>query len=252
MNREIREWVLLPTAWINEQRLREFRWEAGGKGSDNSAGLLCLAAVAHHADQSDGIATVTYGQLCNATGLSRSKLSNGLDGLERMNLIERGARGRSTYALTNFNPKESKLDPKFRWGSLPAKRLYNVGRMLAFSEFKLRSEIELNALKLYFLFVARRNPQTNLALISYDKIEAYTAIERNKIKPALSLLASLSLVYVEHVPSAENPYGLANAYRLAGLNAYRHMGTTGRALNDMFGARANFGPNELLDMDIPF
>ena len=125
--------------------------------------------------------------------------------------------------------------------------------MFAFSEFKLRSEIELVALKLYFLFVARRTAATNLAVITYDKITAYTGVERDKIKPAPSLLASLSLVYVEHVKIREtnNPYGLANAYRLAGLDSYRHMGTTGRGLNDIFGARDNFVMNDPFDGDIP-
>ena len=95
----------LPTGWINEKRLSELHWEAGGKGSDNSAALLCLAAIAHHASMTDGTARVTYGPLCKATGLSRSKLSDGLDVLEKMKLIERGVRGRSTYALNKFQPR---------------------------------------------------------------------------------------------------------------------------------------------------
>lgn len=241
----MREWVRLPTAWINAKRLREFRWEAEGKGSDNSAALLSLAVIAHHADQ--GTAKITYDQLSKATSLSRSKVSNGLDILEKMGIIERGKHGRSTYALTNDDTEKSKDDHNFRWGMLPAKRLYNAGRLFAFSEFKLRSETELNALKLYFLFVARRGQDTNLANISYDKIVAYTGIERNKLKPALALLASLSLVYVEHIPSEENRYGVANAYRLAGLDTYRHMGTRGRRLNDVFGGGDNFKSTDFFD-----
>jgi hypothetical protein len=69
-----------------------------------------------------------------------------------------------------------------------------------------------------------------MANISFDKIEEYTSIERQSIKPATSLLAALSLVYVEHIPSLRNEYGIANAYRLAGLDPYAHMGTRGRGM----------------------
>lgn len=223
----VQEWVRLPTAWINEKRLCALQWERDGKGSDNSAALICLAAIAHRAN--DGVARLTYNELCRATGLSRSKISNGLDVLSELEVIERGPEGRSTYKLTNFDSPRSKFDPKFRWAMFPAKRLYRAGRLFAFSEFKLRSETELNSLKLYFLFAARRGTDNNMANISYDKIEEYTGIERHKIKPALSLLASLSLVYVEHLPTRTNEYGVANAYRLAGLDSHRHMDSTGRA-----------------------
>lgn len=229
------EWVRLPTAWINEKRLRELRWDGDGKGSDNSAALIVLAAIAYHSN--DGLARLTYTQLCKETRISRSKLSNGLDVLAMLGVIERAPKGRSTYRLANFDAELSKSNEKFRWGMFPARRLYLAGHLFAFSEFKLRSETELNALKLYFLFVARRGTDNNLAIISYDKIVEYTDIERQKIKPALSLLASLSLVYVEQLPSLTNEFGVANAYRLAGLDSYRHRGTVGRDLSDLFGSR---------------
>jgi DNA-binding transcriptional ArsR family regulator len=225
----LQKWVPLPSWWINEKRLRELRWGADGKGSDNSAALIALAVITHHAN--DGMAKLTYSQLCKATGLSRSKLSNGLDVLEKMGIVDRAPHGRSTYALKNFDIERSGVHEKFRWAMLPAQRLYSAGRAFAFSEFKLRSETELNALKLYFLFAARRGRDTNMANISYDKIEEYTAIERHHIKAAISLLAALSLVYVEHVRSENNDYGIANAYRLAGLDSYRHLGTRGRAMD---------------------
>jgi hypothetical protein len=113
---------------------------------------------------------------------------------------------------------------------LPARRLYPGGRY-AFAEFKLRKRTELNALKLYFLFAARRGRDTNIANISFDKIEEYASIERPDIKAAMSMLAALSLVYVEHRPILQNEHGIANAYRLAGFDSYTHMRTRGRGMD---------------------
>ena len=45
------------------------------------------------------------------------------------------------------------------------KSMYSSGRIIAFDEFRLRKVIELDALKLFFLFVARRDQKTNLANI---------------------------------------------------------------------------------------
>ena len=107
--------------------------------------------------------------------------------------------------------------------------MYSAGRIAAFADLSLRRVAELNALKLFFLFVARRGRDTNVANISYEKIQEYTGVERARIKTAISVLASLSLVYVEHLPSKMNDHGIANAYRIVGVDSYTHMGTTGRA-----------------------
>lgn len=218
------DWVRLPSAWIENKGLHQLHWSGEGKGSDNTAALMILAVIAHHAQSENGIARLTYDALCIATGLSRAKLSNGLDVLENIDVVERTPEGRSTYKLANFNPQ-------IGWVKLPAKRLYSLGRVQAFIHFHLRSATELNALKLYFLFASRRGRDTNMANISFDKIEEFTGIDRPRIKAATSLLATLSLIYVEHLPSQTNEYGIANAYRLACLDPYTHMGTKGRGMD---------------------
>jgi hypothetical protein len=83
-------------------------------------------------------------------------------------------------------------------------------------------------MKLYHLFARRRSSQTNMAHLSYDKIDEYSGIRRSRIKRALSLLATVGLVYQERIPSTLNERGTANAYRLAYLDSYNHMGTRGR------------------------
>jgi hypothetical protein len=67
-----------------------------------------------------------------------------------------------------------------------------------------------------------------MAHLSYDKIEDYAGIERHRIRKAISVLASVALVHVEHTKSILSDLGTANAYRLAFLDPYVHFGTRGR------------------------
>lgn len=215
----IRKWVNLPSTWIEEQGLKKFRWMDGG--SDNTAALMALVVIAHHADRESGVTKMTYDQLCVATHISRAKLAKGLSLLEKHGIIKRWKNGRSSFELIGY-------DLSGGWCKLPAKPLYVGPVVEAFRHFRLRSKAELNALKLYLLFAARRGRDTNLANISFDKINEYSGIRRYEIRAATSLLASLSLAYIERVPSSSNDYGVANAYRLTGLETSVHMGTRGR------------------------
>lgn len=219
------EWVRLPSGWILAKGLRRLHWADSGRGSDNVAALMALSVIAHGCNQQTGSGRLTYDVMQNATGLSRSKLSNGLAVLEKLAVIERAPQGRSTYRLADFNPEKG-------WAKFPARRLYSDGRIIAFDDFKLRQPTELNALKLYFLFAAQRNRDTNAAKISYDTIEGYSGIGRSKIRSAISLLAAGGLVHVEHFRSDTNDHGVANGYRLIGLDPYLHMGTALRGKMD--------------------
>lgn len=223
----ISPWVRLPSAWINAGGLSGFSWRSGGEGADNIAALMALTVIAHTANQDSGVARLTYDEICGMTGLSRAKLSNGLDVLRKLCVVEQaGPKARSTYRLVNFDPRQG-------WAKLPAKSMYAAGSIAAFADFQLRRAAELDALKLFFLFVARRGQDTNLANISYERIEEYTAIKRAKIKTAISLRASLSLVYVEQMPRESNSHGIANAYRIVGVDSYNHRGTRGRGLDQL-------------------
>lgn len=220
-------WVRLPSKWIDDGGLAKLSWKSGGKGADNTAALMALTVIAHAADQESGVARLTYDEICGSTGLSRAKLSNGLDVLRTLDVVKPGPDGaRSTYRLVNFDPNQ-------HWAKLPAKSMYAVGRISAFADFHLRQQAELDALKLFFVFAARRGRDTNLADIGYVKIEEYTAVKRVKLKTAISLLASLSLVYVEQLRSESNSHGIANAYRIVGLDSYNHMRTRGRGMNEL-------------------
>lgn len=218
--KELLPWVRLPNHWVETGELRNLRWKPG-EGADQTAALMVLTVITHHADPDTGVAELTYDALCEKASLSRAKVSAGLGVLADRGLILRHSNGRSRYHLENY-------DPSSGWAQFPARGLYRNGVIAAFSEFRLRVRTELDALKLYFLFASRRDRQTNMAKITYDKIEEYSGVQRDYIRRALSLLAAQGLVHVEQVPSALSENGVANAYRLAHLNTSRHMGTIGR------------------------
>lgn len=218
----IRKWVQLPTKWILQDKgLIGFRWGLNGQGSDNAAALIVLMVIAHHAEEETGVAEITYDQIEKAAGLSRMKIAKALTILEERNLVHRKAGGRSRFQLANYG-----VAP---WAKLPAKRMYASGRIAAFHDLSLRLISQLDALKVYLLIAAFRSNETNLANISLDVIEEYTGIDRSRLKTATSVLAGCSMVYIEHKPSSQNPYGIANAYRLPGLDSYNHAGTRGRS-----------------------
>lgn len=224
MSKKLPPWVKLPSQWIEAGGLRDFGW-ARGQGANNLAALMALTVISHHIDLGTGVARLSYDMLCEKTSLSRAKISAGLDILATRGLLDRGRNGRSSYGLAGY-------DPDLGWAKFPAEGLYHFGVVAAFTGFHLRLRTELDALKLYFLFAARRDRRTNLAKIKYETIEDYSGVPRDCIRRALSLLAANGLVHVERVPSEVTDSGYASAYRLAHLDSYHHMGTTGRS--DLF------------------
>jgi hypothetical protein len=219
-------WARLPSAWIEMRGLLAFRWR--DDGANGLAALMALLVIAHHADRETGIARLTWDDIALCTGVSRAKLAAGLSLLETHQLVQREPAGRSTFGLTNFGAGHV-------WAKVPAKPLYSESGLRAFQGFTLRNRAELDAMKLYVLFAARRDVQQNITLLSYPVIEDYCGVSHHNIKAALSLLIVQGLVAVDSRPSQINEHGIANGYRLAFLQARQHTGTTARAFDE--GAR---------------
>lgn len=220
---KLRPWVKLPTQWIEEGGLRDFRW-AKGKGAANVSAIVLLIVMAHHAHPDTGEVRITYDKLCERASLSRAMVSAGLDVLASKGLLETETVGRSHYALTDY-------DPTAGWGKLPAAKLYHNGVIEAFAGLQKRKQVELDAMKLFLLFVARRDNSTNMALLNYDQIEERSGVARARIKPALSMLCAMGLIQIEHLPRRFGEPGVASGYRLTHVDSHRHMGTIGRTLD---------------------
>jgi DNA-binding transcriptional regulator YhcF (GntR family) len=221
-------WVKLPVQWIRDHSLTEFRW-AKGKGSKETAALMVLTVIAHHAPE--GTAKLSYDALTEKLGISRAMVAAGLSILVSRGIVSRGKK-QSIYVLNDYTANAN-------WGKLPAKAHYSGGLLQPFQSFKLRSKVELDALKLYFLFVAMRDNDLNSAQISYDKIVEWAGVRREAVLAAVSLLVVNNLVRVESAVSAtaRTSRGEAvafNRYRLTHLDSYNHAGTTGRAVLEDF------------------
>lgn len=225
MKKNLPIFVKLPSTWINGGGLRAFVWNP--EGANNLAALMVLIIIAQHMDSDDGVSRLTFTELSDMASIGREKVARALDLLAERRLVERWADGRSTYQVLNYDPAEG-------WAKLPAKGLYHNGVVSAFQDFRLRRRTELDALKLYLLFAARRSNDTNLAKIGYDKIDEYTGVSRARIRSALSVLGVQGLIHIERFDSTMSDSGVANAYRLSHLDSYRHMGTIGREDSNRF------------------
>ena len=218
----MRKWVKLPSAWMEDGGLPAFKWRAG-TGASETAALMVLTAVAHRADLESGIARTTYDELIAATGISRTKISDGLDILAERKLVIREPEGRSTYKLMNYGEGHV-------WAALPAKPLYDSSwAMPMFEDFHLRKVTELDAMKIYLTFAARRDTKQNVARITYDQISEYSGVHIKRIKRALGILNINGLVAVESYERMDGMPGATHGYRLTHLFSSRHAGTTGRA-----------------------
>lgn len=217
-------WVMMPTKWVLDGRLKRLAW---GKdfGSNNLAALIVLAPLLHKMDRTSGESHITYNELERATSLSRHKISDGLEVLKQLEIISESESGRSHYQIADF-------DPSLNWAKFPGSKLYREGRISFFDELHLRKRVELDAMKLWYFFSVRRDNDVNLAKVTYDQISDGTGIPRDRLKSGVSFLAANSLVHVEHIPSRHSEYGVANAYRLPQIDASRHMGTVGRSITE--------------------
>ena len=73
----------------------------------------------------------------------------------------------------------------------------------------------------------------------YERIVAASRVHESKIKSAVSLLVINGLIYVETMSRGIGEYGVANSYRVRGIEPRHHAGTTGRdVLEAMYHASA--------------
>jgi hypothetical protein len=214
------QWRQLPTQWIRDQELRNLRW--GEHGADAVAALMVMLVMAHRrplfSDGTNGSEVeITYDDLGRSLSISRSKISKGISLLVQQGWITRG----DTRSLYRFTASTTP------WGKVAVRPLYDQhGTISAFDGWRLRSPLELDAMKLYFLLIAFRDARRNYTSMRYHVMNEYTGVQVGKIKGALNFLVVSNLIYVER--EARDPLDRtnpANLYRLRGVDPYRHDGT---------------------------
>lgn len=237
----MQKWVRMPSYWVrdpNKLPLTTMRWKGDDK-SNNIAGLMLYIVLMQHASQEVsidrpiiGTCSLSYEQMNDITGLSKTKISAGLKVLLELELIQKINKGKekSVYQIVNFGTRGS-------WAKLPAKDLYNKekNKIPIFHGFHLRNKNELNSLKLYLLIITFRDNNSNYALIGYDKITEYTGIPRNEIRSAISLLINLGLVQLNKESNNDSEHlNLPNMYRPCFVEPYKNAITSNVDVKDDF------------------
>lgn len=221
------EWVKMPSNWIRfNSGLKKFTRK---EMSNAISALIVYIALILRANQEPneefmepGYVSISYTVLQNMTGLSRALISRGLKKLVEENLINIHKNNKKNqYEVLEYDPSKG-------WGKLPKKYLYKEstgGEITFLNHFKLRHLTELNALKLYLLFIAFRDNKRNSARISYSKITEYTGVYPNNIRDALSLLVNLSLIQIDREVLPSDDKNPPNEYRIRGIDSRNHLGT---------------------------
>lgn len=222
MSRHEYKWCIMPISGIQDKTspiLAKFRWLT--HKSDATAALMVYIALilkinSRPLTEDDVISTrITYSELEDLTSISRAKISEALKLLETFEVL-RCVRQKSgnTY----------QIDAKKKgWAKVPRKLLLNDSEVCKpFKLFNLRSKHELNALKLYLLFLAFRNNEDDKAKIGYDKISEYTGVLREDITKAISHLVNLELISARNSIDSEETdvieKGHHNIYKIRGLS----------------------------------
>lgn len=161
------------------------------------------------------VARATYDDLAELAGLSRDRVSAGLQKLLAMKMIWRVDRS-STYGLSGYGPGK-------RWAKLPGQVLLSgAGTTFEpFSHFRLRSRNELNALKLHFYYASTRPRDAFYSMVAYPTIHSRIGIPEREIPRANSLLLSCGiLARTRGLPSEDAREHESNKYYLTGYDHF--------------------------------
>lgn len=157
------------------------------------------------------VASLTYDDLSELTGLSRKLIAAGLRKLVERKMIWLADRA-SSYGIAG-------LEEKKRWAKLPGKRLLSQARtsFVPFSSFFLRSKHELNAMKMYLYFASVRDNSSPFSEPSFETIFAKTGVPERDIPAANSFLVTAGMIVRTRPSSTDDVKKYqSNQYYMAG------------------------------------
>lgn len=215
------KWARLTLRWIHDGDLAMFR---GGKqlGASVAAMKVFMAVLLKAENRSpdtavatQGSASLSYDDLMEMTGLSRSMIASGvkrLCQLGQLSVTREGRGGKNRYFVAEYM--------KGAWGRIPFRTVVGLGfdkRVQLLHEMSCRRSTDLNALKLYLLLCAHRSGASPYAMIGYDRIHDATGILRPRIRQAISILIEHNLVKVDHEKALNDRRNTPNSYYIFGL-----------------------------------
>ncbi|ECS3310548.1 ArsR family transcriptional regulator [Salmonella enterica subsp. enterica serovar Typhimurium] len=200
----MKPWVKFPSKFVLDGRLKELLWtdDKVGKPSHKVAALKLYIALSMRAESKEAFchyidtyityysAQATYEELSELTALSRSSISSGIDILERLGLLSVDkVRRKNIYRFPGFDGSKD-------WCKMPCRALLSRDgkRIEAFHKLKLRSKIELYALKMFIYLCAVRDNHSHYTSASFERINLQTSIPEADIPRTHAYLSGIGLI----------------------------------------------------------
>lgn len=204
---------------------------------------ICLVLMAHDKKQEKNVGKnkvrTTYEEIQLYLKISRSMVSRGLKLLEQTHAIERTGYKPLVYRVCGL---EKERDGEWKgFVSIPKGHLFGHRRNssaepIMLSEYPNRGAAAMNGLALYLLLVSVTQRDSNVALITYAKIQERIGLSNREIRKALDLLINHDLLSVLRVTNETTfeVLGLEVAPNilLGSPNAYLIKGLKGRRYNE--------------------
>lgn len=206
----LRNFTRVPTAWIHQRRLREFRlmqmW-----GLKTVYGLAIIWGKHERARaQTTTWFPASLTQLSDAAHLSRNAALEGVRQLVAAGLVEQQPNRGSEFGAHTRTSIFRFADPAQPYFTFPHFHV-DASEVLGLMR---RGQGSLAALKIYLMLGTFRHRQSGWSALSYDSMEDYGGVHRSHIRRGLSLLYDSGLLLV--LPS---PRGRTfSRYYIQGLN----------------------------------
>ncbi|MGL4734521.1 MAG: hypothetical protein ACRCWB_05405 [Enterovibrio sp.] len=181
-------WAIGDDALIKELSARRVD-KFGRLSAKIAAMMIYIALCIESAGRSTNKVRVTYTRLSELTGVSRALVCDGIAVLKLMGVV--------TYTRDGRNNIYTIVPAEYGgWCKIPAKKMLDLDGVYIkpFKHFKLRTKVELHALKLFIYLASVRNNETEYSEASYETISEAIGISNTDIQAALTLLTVVGLI----------------------------------------------------------
>ncbi|MBD8572615.1 replication protein [Pseudomonas syringae] len=198
-----RKFCKCPTWWVRDEENNLSNFLGGKSSGVGIAALKCVLALSSSIDFWTRKAKLSLSEIEKLTGLSRPMVIKGLARLVEANMVLVDKMSHvHEYELT-----EKKGDAY--WAKIPFDRIRKH-----LPEISNRGEVYLVALKIYLVLTSIRPNESPSVAIGYEKIRDYVGCQRSKIRPALDVLYSHTLIRITHSDESKERH---NVYTILGL-----------------------------------
>lgn len=194
----IHHWAPLPSYFIRYEGLKHMNpWQPSKDIA--AAKLLILLAIKIKTHGVSGWVSLTYDEMTEVAGLSRTLVCKGIRRLEQFQLIMVEGAKKKRYSLRLRETHKG-------WTKIPAGSLFDeAGAIRAFKTFHNRYDYELNALRLFLYLLHIRSNGDRYSYVTNATIFKKTGMPYSQIPLAVGFMKSCGLLIERVVQPAEKP-----------------------------------------------